>query len=258
MRFKTRLRVTFVTIVILPLVLTVLAFCGIGLYLMNVQRGFPIAKPDYTVLAESMQEVVDATDKAFYFLQDQIQKDASRLADVEYLEYVNSQIARKTTYLIVRKENELYYAGNKEAAEIIFPRLPGYQEREISEDSGIYYDELDKFVKQLDFIFPDGGKGSVFVITKVNSLISKHLLRDMFIAIFFILMFTSLMLTRWIHRGVFNPINELNVAMRKIKEGNFEYALQTDAKGEIGDLYRNYEDMRLRLKETTEDRKSVV
>ncbi len=253
MRFKTRLRVTFVTIVILPLVLTVLAFCGIGLYLMNVQRGFPIAKPDYTVLAESMQEVVDATDKAFYFLQDQIQKDASRLADVEYLEYVNSQIARKTTYLIVRKENELYYAGNKEAAEIIFPRLPGYQEREISEDSGIYYDELDKFVKQLDFIFPDGGKGSVFVITKVNSLISKHLLRDMFIAIFFILMFTSLMLTRWIHRGVFNPINELNVAMRKIKEGNFEYALQTDAKGEIGDLYRNYEDMRLRLKETTEE-----
>lgn len=253
MRFKTRLRVTFVTIVILPLVLTVLAFCGIGLYLMNVQRGFPIAKPDYTVLAESMQEVVDATDKAFYFLQDQIQKDASRLADVEYLEYVNSQIARKTTYLIVRKENELYYAGNKEAAEIIFSRLPGYQEREISEDSGIYYDELDKFVKQLDFIFPDGGKGSVFVITKVNSLISKHLLRDMFIAIFFILMFTSLMLTRWIHRGVFNPINELNVAMRKIKEGNFEYALQTDAKGEIGDLYRNYEDMRLRLKETTEE-----
>ena len=36
--------------------------------------------------------------------------------------------------------------------------------------------------------------------------------------------------------------------MRKIKEGNFDYVLETDAKGEIGDLYRNYEDMRLRLK----------
>lgn len=53
----------------------------------------------------------------------------------------------------------------------------------------------------------------------------------MFVAIIVILIFTSLMLTQWIHKGVFEPINELNVAMRKIKEGNFDYVLETDAKG---------------------------
>ena len=42
MKFKTRLQVTFLMIIILPLVLTCLAFCGIGLTLMNVQRGMPI------------------------------------------------------------------------------------------------------------------------------------------------------------------------------------------------------------------------
>ena len=52
----------------------------------------------------------------------------------------------------------------------------------------------------------------------------------MFVAIIVILIFTSLMLTQWIHKGVFEPINELNVAMRKIKEGNFDYVLETDAK----------------------------
>mgnify|MGYP002508313522 FL=1 len=108
-------------------------------------------------------------------------------------------------------------------------------------------------MKQLDFLFPDGSQGSAFVVTKVNTLISRQLLVDMFVAIVLILIFTSLMLTWWIHRGVFTPVNELNVAMRKIKEGNFEYCLQTDARGEIGDLYRNYEDMRLRLKESTEE-----
>lgn len=75
----------------------------------------------------------------------------------------------------------------------------------------------------------------------------------MFIAICLILLFTSLMLTQWIHKGVFTPVNELNVAMQKVKEGNFDYRLSTEASGEIGDLYRNYEDMRLRLKETTEE-----
>ena len=253
MKFKTRLYVTFITIIVLPLMLTSLAFCGIGLYLMNVQKGFPAAEFDYSVVSENMQEIVESTDKAFYVLQNQVKADASRLADKEYLERVNSEIARKSTYIIVRKGAELYYAGNEEAAKAIFPKLPGYGDGNISEDSGFYYDEFDKFVKQVDFLFPDGDEGSAFVVTKANSLISKHLLIDMFIAILLILIFTSIMLTQWIHKGVFNPVNELNVAMRKIKEGNFEYALQTDAKGEIGDLYRNYEDMRLRLKESTEE-----
>ena len=93
------------------------------------------------------------------------------------------------------------------------------------------------------------------MVSRVNFMISRNLLVDMLVAIFLILLFTGIMLTKWIRRGVFNPINELNVAMRKIKEGNFEYALQIDARGEIGDLYRNYEDMRLRLKETTEEKK---
>ncbi len=253
MKFKTRLYVTFITIIVLPLMLTSLAFCGIGLYLMNVQKGFPAAEFDYSVVSENMQEIVESTDKAFYVLQNQVKADASRLADKEYLERVNSEIARKSTYIIVRKGAELYYAGNEEAAKAIFPKLPGYGDGNISEDSGFYYDEFDKFVKQVDFLFPDSDEGSAFVVTKANSLISKHLLIDMFIAILLILIFTSIMLTQWIHKGVFNPVNELNVAMRKIKEGNFEYALQTDAKGEIGDLYRNYEDMRLRLKESTEE-----
>ena len=253
MKFRTRLRVTFVTIIVLPLVLTALAFSGIGLYLMNVHQGFPAVDLDYTAMTENMREVVDATDQVFSCLKEQAEADASRLADMQYLEELNSGIARRTTYIIVRKGDGLYYAGNEEAAEVIFSRLPGYGERDLSEDPGIYYDDLDKFVKQLDFLFPDGSRGSAFVVTKVNSLISRKLLVDMFVAILLILSFTGFMLTRWIRRGVFNPINELNAAMRKIKEGNFEYALETDAKGEIGDLYRNYEDMRLRLKENDEE-----
>ena len=222
MRFRTRLRVTFVTIIALPLVLTALAFCGIGLYLMNIQDGFPIEELDYTAMTENIREVVDATDKVFLNLKRQIETDPSRLADRAYLEQLNAQIVRKTTYILVRKEKELYFAGNREAAEAIFPRLPAYGEPEESAESGIYFDDMDKYVKQADFLFPDGREGSAFVITKVNSLISRKLLVDMFVAIFLILIFTGLMLTRWIHKGVFDPVNELNVAMRRIKEGNFE------------------------------------
>ncbi len=251
MKFKTRLRVTFITIILLPLFLTAIAFCAIGLYLTSVQRGLPVAELSY----ENMQELMEATDKAFTVLKEQTWTDASKLSDKAYLHWINTEIARRSTDIIVRKGRGLYYAGNVEEAQAILPVLPDYGDADLSEESGIYYGEFNRFVKQLDFLFPDGEEGSVFVVTKANALISRHLLVDMFVAIFLILIFTSLMLTRWIHKGVFHPVTELNTAMREIKEGNFEYALETGIKGEIGDLYHNYEDMRLRLKESTEENK---
>lgn len=253
MKFKTRLRVTFITIILLPLVLTALAFMFIGVYLMNVQQGNTFRELDYSMMSETMQAFVNTAEVTYGTLLEQAGKDPARLEDRDYLAQVNADIARKSTYILVRKGEDIYYAGNPEAAKQIFDKLPDYGDGELAEDSGYYYNKLEKYVKQVDFRFSDGDPGSAFVVTKVNSLISKELLIDMFIAILLILIFTSMMLTQWIHKGVFNPVNELNFAMRRIKEGNFDYMLQTDAKGEIGDLYRNYEDMRLRLKESTEE-----
>ena len=248
MKFKTRLRVTFISIILLPLLLTIMAFVMIAIYLMNYSQGLSLTDIDYSMMSENFREFTNTTDQAYYVLLDQVKEDSSRLEDKEYLDHINEEVSRKSTYIIVRKGDKLYYAGNEEAAQQIFEKLPAYGDENLSDDSGYFYNELEKYVKQIDFTFRDGTPGSVFIVTKVNSLISRHLLIDMFVAIIVILIFTSLMLTQWIHKGVFEPINELNVAMRKIKEGNFDYVLEADAKGEIGDLYRNYEDMRLRLK----------
>lgn len=253
MKFKTRLRVTFITIIMLPLVLTAVAFITIGMYLMNMQQGFPMKDLDYSMMSETIHTFVNTADKAYIMLKEQAEVDDSKLEDVTFLESINEKIISRSTYLLVRKSGAIYYTGNQEAASQIFDKLPAYGDGDTTEESGYYYNDMEKYVKQIDFEFSDGSEGSVFIITKVNSLISKELLIDMFIAIVLILAFTSIMLTQWIHKGVFNPVNELNVAMRKIKEGNFDYVLQTDAKGEIGDLYRNYEDMRLRLKESVEE-----
>lgn len=254
MKFKTRLRITFISIILLPLVLTIAAFLVIGIYLSSIQQGFDIRRLDYAMMSENVQQFVSTTDKVYYVLLDQVREDPSMLEDKIYLEKMNSEISRKSTYLIVRKDQDIYYAGDEAAARKIFPKLPGYGEGGMTDESGYYYNELEKYVKQIDFVFRDGSEGSVFVVTKMNSLISKRLLVDMLIAIVAILIFTSCMLTQWIQKSIFNPVDQLNVAMRKIKEGDFDYLLRTDEKGEIGDLYRNYEDMRMRLKESIEEK----
>ncbi|MCM1118787.1 MAG: HAMP domain-containing histidine kinase [bacterium] len=253
MKFKTRLRVTFATIVFLPLLLTALAFCLIGIYLMNSQPGVIDQNMDIALISESMETFTGHANDVYRQLAQQAQQDVTLLEDREYLSRMDNLLRPRSAYLLVRRDNEIYYAGNQEAAERIFNLLPEYGEGDLGEGTGYYFSELDKYVKQIDFEFQDGEEGSLFVIMRINTLISRQLLIDMVIAIVLILVFTSLMLTQWIHKEVFRPINELNLAMTKIKEGNFGYMLQTKSGGEIGDLYRNYEDMRLRLKENAEE-----
>ena len=257
MKFKTRLKVTFATIILLPLLLTILAFMMIGCYLMNAQQGRDIRDLDYTMISENMQDFVNAADQTYFELLDQAGENPQKLEDVEYLKSVNSNVKRKSTYILVRKDDEIYYAGDEASAKKIFAVLPSFGEDNPA-DGGFYYNELEKYVRQVDFRFADSSEGSIFVVTKVNALISRRLLLYMFIAMVLILVFTSLMLTQWIQKGVFTPINELNAAMQKIKDGNFDYMLQTDAGGEIGELYRNYEDMRLRLKESDAEKEENV
>ena len=254
MKFKTRLMITSLTMVLLPLVLTTVAFVSIGGYLMNAQKEYGIVISDYTMMSDSAQTFEQISTEILKEVKKQIAVDAARLEDRAYLSGINEKIEEKGSYIIVRKESDIYYTGNKTAADKIFSRLPAYGFANDSNDAGYYYNNMSKLVKQLDFTFTDGSKASFFIVTKINSLISKQLLVDMFIAIILILVFTSLMLTQWIQKGVFEPVNELNMAMKNIADGNLEYTLDTDNKGEIGELYRNYEEMRLRLKESTDEK----
>lgn len=88
-----------------------------------------------------------------------------------------------------------------------------------------------------------------------DRIIAPTFLKNMIFSIIIILVFTGVMLSLWIYKGLISPINELNVAMKHIKNGDFEYRLEAVQQGgEIQDLYRNYEDMRLRLKENAEEK----
>jgi len=91
-------------------------------------------------------------------------------------------------------------------------------------------------------------------IDEVTELMPHTLFVWLWIAIFLILVVIACCLTRWIGKGVFNPVAELKVGMKMIADGNFEYALDAEnaPDGEIGELYKNYEDMRLKLKENAD------
>ena len=84
--------------------------------------------------------------------------------------------------------------------------------------------------------------------------ITGQMLFDLLIAMILILLLTSILISRWFHAAIVKPISQLNEAMQKIREGDFTYVLENKQTGEFNTLYHNYEDMRMRLKETAEEK----
>ncbi len=254
MKFRTRLLVTSIFIIVVPLLLTAVAFMGIGIFMVNSEQEFGAFDRNYVSFAYTLENYNQMTADVLKEVREQLIEESSRIEEQEYLEKINEELANKSSYIIVRKDQEIYYAGDSKAAERIFTKLPEYGRDFSNSETGYYYNDMRKLVKQLDFVFRDGAQGSLFIITRVSSLISQKMLIDMVLAFILILIFTSMVLTQWIQKGVFTPVNQLNTAMQQIAEGNLEYRLSSEEKGEIGELYRNYEDMRLRLKESLDEK----
>lgn len=255
MKFKTKLAITFLTMFLLPLALSFVAFFAIGTLLirsMNLHSG--AGSSDISMFSNTVESYSQATNELFDEILKTARKGSDSFEDRVFLEILNENAEEHSSYIIVRKEEDIYYAGDKTAAEKIFHVLPKYGRDNERPDAGYYFNDMKKLVKQVDFIFSDGKPGSIFIVTRVGSVFSQSFLIDMVLAIVLILLLTSIVLTQWIHKSVFTPINKLNLAMKKISEGNFDYVLESEDNSEMGELYRNYEDMRLRLKESTEEK----
>ena len=256
MNLKKRLTITFITIIFLPVILSVIAFIFIGGVLSyDSVKNREAYDERYNLISDSISSFTELTDETYYELQAQLSIDPQRFMDKKYLAQINDELKDTSSYIILRRDNKIYFTGDEYAGKYLLDKLPQYGLNSAKADTGYYYKDLQKLVKQIDFVSPEGEHCTLFIVTSVNTVVSRHLVIDLFIAIVLILIFTSMMLTRWINKGVFYPIRQLNEAMQAIANGNFDRALTTDDnRGEIRELYQSYEGMRLKLKESSEEK----
>ena len=253
MTFKQRIIIAFSIVLVLPVLLFMLSFILIGNAMVKTEE--PDDKfADYMKLSDDVENYVAVLDKTYLRIEEDMAKDPYILEDRMYLSLLAEKLGDSNSYILVRKGTDLFYTDNEAAAAVDLPMLPTYHLAQQNEGTGYYINSLAKMVKQKDFTFSDGTEGSFFIITRMTTLVSRRFMSVMFLAMVVILLFTAVLLTRWMETYFFLPISNLNVAMSNIRDGNLEYRLHTSEQGEIGDLYRGYEEMRLRLKESADEK----
>ena len=249
MKFKNKIIISFCIIIFIPILLAVAVLFGFQkIQLKSIEQTYGVESDDYSYFSNSMQLLSRFTRESFETL----------LEDKAFLEQMNDTLREKYSYLVVRRGDELIYVGDDKEASLLTD-LPAYGGEESGADTGIYVDgDKQALIKQIDFVYTDGSQGSVFIITILEETVPelKSLMADVGISIVLILILTACMLTVWIYTSFINPIKKLQVAAQNIKDGNLDFTVDVETNDEIGELCRNFEEMRQRLKDNAEEKLS--
>ena len=103
--------------------------------------------------------------------------------------------------------------------------------------------------------------GTVYDISIIDSADSQgrvHVMaKDLFISAFIILISVALVVGLWVYRSISVPLVKLKKATQNIKEGNLDFVLDVEGNDEFSELCQDFEEMRRRLKESTEEKNLI-
>mgnify|MGYP002518408727 FL=1 len=69
-----------------------------------------------------------------------------------------------------------------------------------------------------------------------------------------ILILAGFFFVGWIYMGILRPVEELKAAAKRIESGDLDFTLEAETNDEFGELMQAFDEMRIRLKETQEEK----
>lgn len=261
MKLKTRLLIAFFTITLVPIFLVSAVVVAVGNFqVKSIEKSYGIHGDVDLLSGNNVQVFNKLTQKIQRDIQETLKKNPEKMEDLVYLDQINHELSFKYSYLLIRKDNEFVYSGtedNNEVTSAIFNKLPSHGDYSGEIDGGIYLGGDNQYlIKQMDFIYPEGSAGSVFIITTVSQIIPeiRSVVYEMLFAVIMILMFTGAVLSMWVYRAILKPLQSLREATQKIRDGNLDFTIDVTETDEIGLLCQDFEEMRQRLKESAEEK----
>ncbi len=259
MKIKTKLVISFCIMIFVPMLLAGMIMFGFYNFQVHaVEQTYGIRNADAYSLLYSVKLLNRYTAADFEKLSNTVRTDPDKLLQTDFLKEMNGDLQQKYSYLVVRRGRKIFFNGQTGNQEIL-NSLPEYGTTDAASQTGIYIDsDHEILVKQADFFFSSGKKGSAFIVTSCNGTVSelRQLVLGGLISVVSILLLTAFMMIIWIYRSMITPIRKLQAAAENIKEGNLDFSVDVTGEDEIGELGVTFEEMRQRLKDNTEEKLS--
>lgn len=259
MKLRTRLITAFLIVILIPITLIGSVTTLLGKYQLHlIEKNYGISGTTVDSFSNSIQVLAKMTTESCEELKAMAVENPKNMEDATYLNDFNEKLESMRSFLIVKKGETIVYAGsNSKKADELVSYLCDLGDANIGSDSGLYLGgDIQVLLRQVDFKFSDGMEGNAYLLTDVELMIPevRSFIQRIIIGVLITLLLTAFCMTGWIYRGVMIPVNKLRKATQNITEGNLDFELKYGVDDELGALCDDIEQMRVRLKENTEEK----
>lgn len=260
MKIRSRLFTAFFIMTIFPIVLMfICVHIILGKQAEFVTDSYNISESlynNYDVLVNPVAYLYNISQKDYKALNRIANKNPDTFLNKDFLKDFNGKLLERDSFLFIVKNSSYYYIGDKSGFDdlVDIPLLGNYNDK----SKHLTYIDLQStsIIKGRAFLFTDNSLGQVFLVTDFSHLLPrwKHSILEIATAFFAILLTTGIILSIWIYKSILHPLNILRLAATQIGAGNLDQPIHITSSDEIGQLCRDFEDMRIRLKDLLEER----
>lgn len=257
MKIRGRLIVAFLIITIFPLFL--MSVCT-NLILSNqtkfLETSYQTETSTTNFIFNPLHVLYSMTMADYNDLVEIADSSPETFSNQAYLTQVNDNLKNRDSFIIVQKNGKESFIGNSEVYEEMetLAGFSGYHEG--INDTISINPSVPCLIKQKDFLFPDKSRGQIFLITDLTRIMPawEYSFKQLIFSLMVIIVATACLLVFWIYNSIVKPLNILRIATMHIGAGQLDMPVRVHSTDEIGELCRDFEEMRIRLKEMIEER----
>lgn len=258
MKIKNRLIMAFMIIIGLPILL-IATTTGTILYytVSSVNKNYDVKTTTEQIFTNPNYLVIDAINGLYEDLVEDMEDTPDQLLDRSFAEEINQKLQKKSSFLVVMREETPVYIGDVDRYHDIVEQISSIPRYSTTDNSGLYFDDNQPFImRKANFTYEDKTQGSISIITNLETFLPqvRHSFGNLIICIIGIITFTAFFLVVWLYQSMIRPLNLLRDGIYRMKNGDLDFEMQADSDDEIGCICDDFEDMRRQVKSIMEER----
>lgn len=245
MSLQKRLNLSFMAMIIIPCIL--FSFAILLLF-------FAFSGEEGMMNSTIQLENIEKKNLIFTDMKLMTTAEPSSFDDDNYLTKRALELEELNIALLIRINDEITYNSNLFDNQSIEALLTPFGEFVSHVHNPIQIGQEAYKFEQHDFYLPNKSKGSIFLIKEASFFeqFASRFLPFLLILLIVILVSTNGTLSYLVSRSILKPLKALQHATENIKSGNLDFKIELERKDEIGNLTKDFESMRQKLKEAVE------
>ena len=259
MKYHTRLKIAFVIILVFPIILLIMSYGMFGKsQLETIEKNYGIDMDGYKNWFDTTMVMDKISKKTQEEIQQAIQNGKFEEDYLDYVDQLNEKQSKIYSYLVVYDRDKFTYIGIPDSmSSNILVGLPVISEEDELWNNGILSGDTEKYLVYPNYVaHKDGTWGIVYLLAETNRMLPEvqDYLVSFRIMSLVIIALMVVCLIIWADKCFFAPMRKLRKAVKTITEGNLACEVKEDYEEELGGLCRDFENMRIHLKEAIDDK----